>query len=64
MMNDFTRHINAFLGRQRGQNMKLATEISENLSVESQERLFRVFQDLESEVNSANRKSMNFGIIR
>jgi hypothetical protein len=44
--------------------MKLATEISENLSVESQERLFRVFQDLESEVNSANRKSMNFGIIR
>jgi hypothetical protein len=63
-MSAFTMHINAFLGRQRGQNMRLATEISEKLSIESQERLFRVFQELESEVNIANRKSKNFGIIR
>jgi hypothetical protein len=43
--------------RQRGQNGKLAEEISEKLSAESQERLFRIFQDMEGEATANRRKT-------
>jgi hypothetical protein len=43
--------------RQRGQNGKLAEEISEKLSAESQERLLRIFQDMEGEAAANGRKT-------
>jgi vacuolar-type H+-ATPase subunit H len=43
--------------RERGQNQKLAQEILEKLSPESKERLFRIFQDKENEVNAIKRKA-------
>jgi vacuolar-type H+-ATPase subunit H len=43
--------------RERGQNQKLAQEILEKLSPESKERLFRIFQDKENEINAIKRKA-------
>lgn len=56
-MNDIARHLQSMLLRQRGQNGKLAEEISEKLSAESQERLFRIFQDMEGEAAANRRKT-------
>ena len=54
-MNDIARHLQSMLLRQRGQNGKLAEEISEKLSPESQE--FRIFQDMEGEAAANRRKT-------
>jgi len=43
--------------RQRGRNGKLAGEISEKLSEESQERLLRIFQDMEAAAAANRRKT-------
>jgi len=46
--------------RQRGQNQKLANDIA-LLPEDSQERLFRILQDMENEVQAAQRKSRMYG---
>lgn len=49
--------------KQRGQNHKLADEIEQNLSPESQERLYRILQDMEREATIAKRKAQMYGHI-
>jgi len=44
------RHLESIILRQRGHNRPLAEEVLEKLSLESKERLFRIFQDLETEL--------------
>lgn len=51
------RHLQSMLLRERGNNRKLAEEILEKLSHESKERLFRIFQDHESERMHLERKA-------
>lgn len=51
-MSDIARHLESMLLRQRGQNGRLAEEVSEKLSAESQERLFRILQDMEREAST------------
>jgi hypothetical protein len=48
-MSIYDRHLKSMILRQRGQNGELATEILEHISDKGKERLFRIFQDLESE---------------
>jgi hypothetical protein len=48
--------------RQRGQNQKLANDIA-LLPEDSRERLFRILQDMENEVQAAQRKSRMYGHI-
>lgn len=50
-------HLAAILLRQRGRNQQLVDDIKNLLPANSQERLFRILQDMESEINSAQRKS-------
>ena len=50
------RYLTAILLRQRGDNRKLATEIVEKLSEESQTRLYRVLDDLQMEVSRERTK--------
>ena len=51
------RYLESMILRERGQNQKLAQEILEKLSPESKERLFRIFQDKENEINAIKRKA-------
>lgn len=48
------RYLESMILKQRGQNQKLAQEILKKLSPESKERLYRLLQDMESEVSSLN----------
>ena len=59
----FARYIRSILLNQRGQNHKLADEIEQNLSPASQERLFRILQDMERGATIAKRKSQMYGHI-
>lgn len=56
------RYLESMILRERGQNQKLAQEILEKLSPESKERLFRIFQDKDSELRSLKNKSKIFGM--
>lgn len=56
-MSVFDRHLESFFFRQRGQNRELSREIVEKLSDQNKERLFRIFQDLENERVSLERKA-------
>lgn len=49
LMGTYDRHLEGMILRQRGQNRLLAKEITEKLSEEGKERLFRILQDLENE---------------
>jgi hypothetical protein len=51
----FTRHVGPILFRQRGQNTKLVKDL-DLLPQDSQERLFRVLQDMEQEILNERRK--------
>jgi hypothetical protein len=53
---NFSKHITAFLLRQRGQNGPLCAEIEEKLSPEGQERLFKILQDMDLEIGRAKRR--------
>lgn len=50
------RHLESMLLRERGNNRELVRDILENLSPESKERLFRIFQDHEQEKMRLERK--------
>lgn len=50
------RHLEAKLLQQRGNNRELAQEILEKLSPKNKERLYRIFQDIESDRNQLERK--------
>ena len=56
-MGVYDRHLESMILRQRGQNRLLAKEIVEKISEEGKERLFRILQDMENEVQSAERKA-------
>jgi hypothetical protein len=56
-MRVYDRHLESMILRQRGQNRLLAKEIVEKISEEGKERLFRILQDMENEVQSAKRKT-------
>jgi hypothetical protein len=56
-MGVFDRHLESAILRQRGQNRVLVKEIQEKLSEESKERLFRIFQDIETENSRLERKA-------
>lgn len=56
-MGIYDRHLESMILRQRGQNRLLAKEIVEKISEEGKERLFRILQDMENEVRSAERKA-------
>jgi len=58
----FDRHLESMILRERGQNQKLVQEILEKLSPESKERLFRIFQDKDSEIQSLKNKTKVFGM--
>ena len=49
-------HLRAILCRQRGQNQPLAKELTENLSPEHKERLFRVLQGMQQELDAERSK--------
>ena len=49
-------HLRAILCRQRGQNQPLANELTENLSPEHKERLFRVLQGMQQELDAERSK--------
>lgn len=51
------RYLTAMILRNRGQNQQLADEITEKLSPESQERLYRILQDNENELSRLRQKS-------
>jgi len=51
------RYLESMILRERGQNQKLAQEILEKLSPESKERLFRIFQLKENELQAMKNKS-------
>jgi hypothetical protein len=51
------RHLEAMILQERGDNRNLLAEIKEKLSPESQERLFRLFQDHEHEIGRLKRKA-------
>lgn len=51
-----SRYLTAMILRNRGQNQQLADEITEKLSPESQERLYRIFQDHENELTQLRQK--------
>lgn len=53
----FDRYIESMILKERGQNQKLIQEIIEKLSPESKERLFRIFQDKENELQALKRKT-------
>lgn len=57
------RYLESMILRERGQNQKLAKEILEKLSPESKERLFRIFQDKDSELASLKNKIKRFGYV-
>jgi len=50
------RYLESMILRERGQNQKLAQEILEKLSPESKERLFRIFQLKENELQAMKNK--------
>ena len=56
------RHLQAAIFRQRGQNGPLVVELLEKLSPESKERLFRILQGMEQEVQSAKSKGRRYGL--
>lgn len=56
-MGVYDRHLESMILRQRGQNRLLVKEIVEKISEEGKERLFRILQDMENEVQSAERKA-------
>jgi len=56
----FDRHLESMILRERGQNQKLVQEILEKLSPESKERLFRIFQDKDSEIQSLRNKTKSW----
>jgi hypothetical protein len=55
------RHLAGILLRQRGQNQKLVDDIETLLPPDSQERLFRILQDIESELSASKRKAQMYG---
>jgi len=56
-MSVFDRHLESVILRQRGQNRRLVREIIEKISDEGKERLFRIFQCMEDERASLEKKS-------
>lgn len=56
----FDGHITRHLLSRRGDNRKLAKEICEKLSPDSRERLFRILQDSEQDLHTAQRKARDF----
>jgi hypothetical protein len=59
------RYLTAMILRNRGQNQQLADEITEKLSPESQERLYRIFQDHEDEVRRLRQnQTMAYAVAR
>lgn len=55
-MGVYDRHLESMILRRRGQNRELAREITEKLSDENKERLFRIFQDMEREQTHLEKK--------
>ena len=55
-----TQHLKRVVLRARGQNRKLADDI-ELLPIDSQDRLFRILEDMDQEMTKARRASRNFG---
>jgi hypothetical protein len=51
------RYLESMILRERGQNQKLAQEVLEKLSPESKERLFRIFQLKENELQAVKNKA-------
>lgn len=51
------QHLRAMILRQQGQNTVLANEIIEKLTPQSKERLYRIFQKIENEYSSLERKA-------
>lgn len=56
-MGIYDRHLESAILRRRGQNKPLVDEIVEKISEEGKERLFRILQDLENELRSAERRA-------
>jgi hypothetical protein len=56
------RHLQAVIFRQRGQNGPLVVELLEKLSPESKERLFRVLQGMEQEVQGVKSRARRYGL--
>jgi transcription elongation factor GreA-like protein len=53
----FDKALSQVILKQRGQNQKLATELLDKISEENKERLYRIIQDLESDLAVATRKA-------
>lgn len=58
------RYLESMILRERGQNQKLAQEILEKLSPESKERLFRIFQLKENELQAMKNKARQGAFFR
>lgn len=56
-MGIYDRHLEGMILRRRGQNKPLIDEIVGKISEEGKERLFRILQDLENELRSAERRA-------
>lgn len=56
-MSVFDRHLESMIVRQSGRNHSLAKEIIEKISDQGKERLFRIFQEIESEKIRLEKKS-------
>lgn len=59
-MNMKDQQIFYFLIKQRGNNQQLAEEIINKLSVESRDRLFRIFQDIEIDNNRLKNQTIKY----
>jgi transcription elongation factor GreA-like protein len=53
----FDKALSQVILKQRGQNQKLVTELLNKISEENKERLYRIIQDLESDLAVATRKA-------
>lgn len=56
-MSIYDRHLEVAILRRRGQNRLLVKEIVEKVSEEGKERLFRILQEMENEIESFKRKA-------